>query len=144
MNLHEFVSVHFPKISVMLGIASTDMTDKVTYYLCRSLSSSVQSTLILQKIKIFFLLTLNDFSIISYFYGSLQSSITGNSDQVTCIDKHQYFTNVTPLRTPSSLHSEALSHLSAGGNPWRLEIVGQLDMQEPGDGDYWGRLLTGC
>ena len=35
-------------------------------------------------------------------------------------------------------------HPSAGGNARRPEIVGQLDMQEPGNGDHWGQLPTGC
>ena len=54
--------------------------------------------------------------------------------------------------TPKTLHRRLLlalhctlrpSHLSARGNTRRLEIVGQLDMQEPGLGDYWDQLLTG-
>ena len=54
---------------------------------------------------------------------------------------------------PKTLHGRLLlaphcsprpPHPSAGGNVRRPKIAGQLDMQEPGDGDYWGRLLTGC
>ena len=54
--------------------------------------------------------------------------------------------------TPNTLHQRPLlvphctprlSHLSVGGNTRRLETAGQLDMQEPGLGDHWGRLLMG-
>ena len=43
----------------------------------------------------------------------------------------------------ASLHSGALSP-DCGGNVGGLGIVGRLGMWEPGDGGYWGLLLTGC